>query len=96
MALISPTREYKQIAPDRYEVTVTPPVWSGFSPSTLELSADDTSLLRNWELGKVSGTIQDLFPHLSPEAREILLSGIGPAEWDESFADDEKGEWCDG
>lgn len=43
-----------------------------------------------------SGTnIQDVFPDLSPEQREFLLSGSTPQEWDELFqeeADDFQGK----
>ena len=33
-----------------------------------------------------SGTlVQDAFPQLSDDAREFLISGITPEEWDETF-----------
>lgn len=35
-----------------------------------------------------SGTlVQKAFPHLSPEEREFILTGITPAEWEETFGD---------
>lgn len=33
--------------------------------------------------------IQDAFPYMTPDERELLLTGIGPEEWDDLFADDE-------
>jgi hypothetical protein len=30
--------------------------------------------------------IQDVMPHLKPEEREFLMTGITPAEWDAMFA----------
>ena len=33
--------------------------------------------------------VQDAFPQLSDSAREFLMSGITPEEWDATFGDDE-------
>ena len=30
--------------------------------------------------------IQDAMPHLDPDQREFLMTGITPDEWDEAFA----------
>ena len=45
--------------------------------------------LRDWMEG--DELIQDAFPHLTPEQREFLKTGITPAEWDAVFpyGDDE-------
>ena len=37
----------------------------------------------NWLGGAL---IQDAMPHLDPDQREFLMTGITPAEWDEAFA----------
>jgi hypothetical protein len=37
--------------------------------------------------------IQRAFPHLSPEHREFLLTGVTPEEWNEAFPEDEEEEW---
>lgn len=39
---------------------------------------------------KLAGTmlIQDLFPYLSDDDREFLLTGITPEEWDSAFPDE--------
>jgi hypothetical protein len=33
--------------------------------------------------------IQNIVPHLSPDEREFLKSGITPQEWDDMFGEDE-------
>ena len=34
--------------------------------------------------------VQDIFPELSLEEREFLISGITPEEWDEIFGEEEE------
>lgn len=41
---------------------------------------------RNWQL---STTVQKAFPNLSPEDRELLISGTHPACWDQLFGKEE-------
>lgn len=42
------------------------------------------------EIGSPSGrVIQSIVPHLSPEDREFLLTGITPDEWDATFGEEE-------
>jgi hypothetical protein len=31
------------------------------------------------------GLIQNMLPHLTPDQREFLMTGVTPAEWDEAF-----------
>lgn len=33
--------------------------------------------------------VQDVFPHLTADQREFLMTGIMPDEWDAAFGDDE-------
>ena len=40
---------------------------------------------KRWEEGAY---VQDAFPYLSPEQREILISGITPKMWDEMIGDE--------
>ena len=35
-------------------------------------------------------TAQEAFPYLSPEEREMLISGICPTCWEKTFADEEE------
>lgn len=39
--------------------------------------------IEDWESGNF--LIQDVFPNLSPEEREFILTGITPVEWDSVF-----------
>jgi hypothetical protein len=84
-------REHKQMKPTRsyhvrgntIEVTVTPPAITGFHASKVTLTADQYRRFQSWlEHG---GRIQDALPELSADDREILLSGIGPDEWEKTF-----------
>jgi hypothetical protein len=36
--------------------------------------------------------IQDVFPHISNEDREFLMTGTIPEEWDKEFKDDDNGK----
>jgi hypothetical protein len=54
--------------------------------------------IRAWKEGAL---IQCAMPHLTPDEREFIISGITPQEWDEAFADEEapagyEGTTCDG
>ena len=33
--------------------------------------------------------VQDAFPHLSPDEREFIITGITKEEWDDTFRDEE-------
>lgn len=43
----------------------------------------------NWQAGMMA---QDAFPYLSSEEREMLISGICPTCWDNTFGSDEEEE----
>lgn len=40
----------------------------------------------NWEAQLYVGFLQEIFPHLSADDREFLLSGITPEEWADAFS----------
>lgn len=50
----------------------------------------DPEVLARWEKGE--GYVQTMFPHLSAEDREYLVSGCTPEEWDEHMKDDPSDE----
>ena len=54
---------------------------------TLHLSQYEQDDFENrylaWREGKV--LIQDAFPDISPDAREFIMTGITPAEWESTF-----------
>jgi len=66
-------------------VTVTPPSFTEFKPSTISLTEDQYERYRMWH--EHGGLIQHMLPELSNAAREILISGINSEEWDNEFGD---------
>jgi hypothetical protein len=54
--------------------------------STMDIDVTDDQLARI-ETGRE--LIQNIVPHLSPDEREFLKSGITPQEWDDMFGEDE-------
>ena len=46
--------------------------------STLDLPITFDQWQRYWAR---EGLVQDIFPHLTPEQREFLMTGITPEEW---------------
>lgn len=61
-------------------VTNTPPTWTGFKPSSLRLTADQYARYERWI--DQGGSIRQFLPELSVDDQEILMSGIGPKDWD--------------
>jgi len=83
-----PKRELTALGDGMYLLKVTPPSWSHFSPSTIRLTEDQVKRYERWLTDDT--LIQDAFPELSLDQREILLSGIGPGEFSEAFKDNEE------
>jgi hypothetical protein len=42
------------------------------------------SQLDRWQAGEL---IQNVMPHLSPDDREFLMTGLTPEDWEEMFPD---------
>ena len=59
--------------------------WSG-KELTLELDITQEQLDK-YERGE--GLVQVLFPHLSADEREFLITGTHPGEWDEHVSDED-------
>lgn len=63
----------------------------------------DPKKLQDWRSGKLKGFVQDVFPELSADDREFILTGITQEEWDSAFAEgqfdgppeDDKPEPCE-
>lgn len=53
--------------------------------SSMELDVTVDQLER-WENGEL---VQNVMPHLTPEEREFILTGITADEWDDTFAGEE-------
>ncbi len=61
---------------------------SSISQAEHEMEIDVTQdQLDLYEQG-VLGTIQDAFPHLTPDEREFIMTGITADEWDKLFGED--------
>ena len=58
------------------KITRTSP-FSG-NTNSMELDVTETQLVR-WNNGEL---IQDVFPHLNPDEREFIMTGITAEEWD--------------
>lgn len=63
-----------------YLVKVWSPVFKG---GQVVLNPDQFLRFKAWANG--SGNIQTVLHDLSPDDREILMTGCGPKEWDEMF-----------
>ena len=56
---------------------------SPFSGNTNVMEIDVTQeQLSSWKSGTL---IQDAMPHLTPDEREFIMTGITPEEWDSAF-----------
>ena len=55
-------------------------------PHTVNVHAAD------WHAFEDGALVQDAFPYLSANERELLISGICPTCWNSMFGDDEEGE----
>jgi len=70
---------------DRCVVTVSSPFVT--VPETVTLTVDQAKRFVDWERTGIK--IQDALPDLTDDDREIILTGIGPAKWEEMFGEDD-------
>lgn len=54
--------------------------------STMDIDVTDDQLAR---IERGVELIQNIVPHLTPDEREFLKSGITPKEWDDMFGEEE-------
>ena len=52
--------------------------------NTMELNVTSEQVQR-WQEGEL---VQNVFPHLNPDEREFLLTGITPEEWATTFGEE--------
>jgi len=73
---LGPTYEIAKKANNYVEVTVTPGSLMGPNPipGVILLSPDQYERFLEWRKGR--GLIQDLFPELTQDEREILMTGL--------------------
>lgn len=53
--------------------------------NTMVLAVTEQQLTEFATGGSKGRFIQEIFPHLSPEEREFLKTGISPSEWEATF-----------
>lgn len=88
---LGPKRVVEDLPNGNHKITVTPPSWSTFQGGhSIEMTPEQYQSYLKWRSG--TGLIQDHMPWLSDDEREVLMTGIGPEEWDEKFKDDETDE----
>lgn len=68
---------------DMFKVTIHPPKMFGIPSTSLRLTAEQHDRFQAW-LGN-GELIQNVFPEWTPATREILLTGITPDGWVETF-----------
>lgn len=56
---------------------------------TMDLDVTEEQMAK-WNEGKT--LVQRVFPHLTADEREFILSGITPEEWTEAFAEPDETE----
>jgi hypothetical protein len=89
MIVHGPTRKaHHNKETQMWDLTITPPRWSGFSASTISLTDDQYARYLSWHTK--GAKIQDALPDLTAAQREILVSGINQTEWDAAMKDDEE------
>lgn len=83
-----PKREVEQQLDGSWKVTVSPPEFLGFKPSSIVLTADQYRRYLDWQ--NTGELIQVCLPELSPSQREILMTGLGDEDFHEVARDDEE------
>jgi hypothetical protein len=72
---LGPTRSVEEVDDNLYVVTVTPPEWTGITEGkSIELTRNQFERYREWLVN--SEPIQNVFPDLTADQREILLTGL--------------------
>lgn len=81
-----PKREETRQENGTWLITVTPPPATGFSPSSLILTEEQYRRYLQWR--NMGVLIQEALPELTPDQREILMTGIGPEEFKAAFSEE--------
>jgi hypothetical protein len=83
-----PKRDAQRQLDGTWYVTVTAPRYMDLLPQTVILSADQYSRYCDWRNG--AGLIQELLGDLSLDQREVLMTGIGAADFARMFGGDDE------
>ena len=82
---MGPRRETQSLADGFYRVFVTPPDFLDLPTQSVILNEAQYRLYLAWLSGDVY--VQEI-EGLSASEREVLVTGIGPDEWDEMFKEE--------
>lgn len=83
---LGPTRTETRLPDGCYAIVVVPPKWTGFHGATIKLTPLQYEGYIRWMHGDLY--LHEAIPSLTPEQREILMTGITPSEWNATFKDD--------
>jgi hypothetical protein len=72
----APKHEVRKVGHEHYQVSVQAPAFMCQPTRHVILTEDQFTRYELWRDGKLY--IQDALPELSPDEREILMSGLGP------------------
>ena len=93
---MGPTRELIKNKDGTYTLKVSPPAWAGFEPgyfSEITLNADQVNRYYDWKNSQI--LIQDAFPDLNADEREIILSGISDDKFHKLAKERKDEDWED-
>lgn len=85
---LSPKRDERELPDGSWEVTVTPPHFFHLPGRTLTLTHDQHVRYKQWRDGRMM--IQEALPELSISEREILMTGLGDADFKRFAGDPEE------
>jgi hypothetical protein len=84
-----PTYSYGEVKNDMIKVTVKPPEWARVGNGcSIELTLNQFQRFLMWKNTRI--LIQNALPDLTNVQREILMTGIGPEEWNKLFPEEEE------
>lgn len=70
----------EKLSDGSWKITVVPPNWVKSPPCSLVLNADQYKRYLRWRDDNLL-LIQEALPDLMPAQRELLMTGIGPEEF---------------
>ena len=82
-----PVREVTRFQGNEIDITVTPPPFIGGEASVVTLTKCEYQRFLDWQSGNT--LIQEALPSLTPDQREILLTGINAQKFTELFGEEE-------
>ena len=87
---LGPTRILTKLSDGTTRLTVTPPAFLGRPSTHIVLTEEQVDRYHIWQTTGM--LIQEAFPELSLDQREIILTGLGEEDFKEIFKDEEDEE----